>query len=225
MIPFKQFITEGLDLYVTGHQYKGHTKDLLGVTHALTRALNPEFGVMMDDINPDTSHSGAFDRKGTINIYKPKGSDDEDHKNTALAALEWLKSKGFRMSGIRKEKSGMYEGNVWRIDIAQMPENTDPPDVHMTYSNAIAIFKALGMDHSDIDRGAFTIDAHELLERIQQMKGNIHRMKQHERPNKQVGPNMYSQGIDYTYFQRRYGDLEQLAQWAIDNGYDTITGS
>jgi len=224
VISFRQFITEGLDLSVSGHLGDLWTRDILGVTSTLARILNPEFGVMHDDITPDNNN---FDqRQGNINIYKANTQDDEDHKHTAIAAQQWLAGHGFKIASPRLDRSGFREGEpVWRINIAEMPPDNNEPNVHFTYSNAAKIFKFLGYTAGDMpDPEHFTISAHDLLDRIERFGSNINRMKQHERPNEREG-NFYSMGLDYTDIQRRIGQMKVLAQWAIDHGYEDINGS
>ena len=218
------FLNEGLDLHISDHRGHYWTKEILGVTSELSRILNPKFGVMYGDITPDDNNYNQ--REGNINIYRAEGQDDTSHGDTAKAAWQWLRDNGFNIGEVKLDTSQFREGEpVWRIYINEMPPDDNEPGVHMTYGNAADVFEFIGYGPGEISNiEHFSLDANDLLYRIETVEGDTNRMKQHERPNEQEG-NFYSMGQDYTDIQRKVGYIKELAQWAIDNGYPTVNAS
>lgn len=120
-----------------------------------------------------------------------------------------------------RDKSKAQEYRVARIPILQLPPpappGQHPPELNMSNANARDVFEGL-LNFSGAMDGA-PMDAWQILQRI---GGLIESQKQEYVSEPSQEGNVYHQGRDEGYIDRRLEDIAKVAQWAVDNGHQQL---
>ena len=229
---WKSYINESVTLYVKDHKYDDYPDDVLGVIHHLWSKINmsrwwKEGGrdwIDSDTIAPDGMD--ALEPKGTINFYAglTKLGDSPELAEAFLGELrQWIEGLDIPTQVRGPERSNSFRGAplVYRIDI-DIPEKNieDPPLLQMSNSNAHEVFENV-LDIYDPGN----IDARDLLIRIDSYINDIDiragvREPRDERT--EAGARVIDQGIDEDYIKTRLDQIRSIAEWAIENGYNTL---
>ena len=113
---------------------------------------------------------------------------------------------------------------MYRINIVLYPQQkkNEPPKLNMANGNAVQIFE--GILNFPRDEWGFSMDAWQLLSRIDKIidpQLEEFTTEDSEEVGEQ-GAKVYHQGKDITYFKYRLEQIREIAQWAINNGYQKI---
>lgn len=170
--------------------------------------------------------------KGLYNVFTPDGSHYSSGHNiinfytdgfesildNVLNGIQYyLKEMGVSYNEFKTERSGMFNGNVVRIEITNFPKSKDPaPELNWSNQNAARIF-------SNVLKYKFRVGAYlnirELLQRISNARENALSMAAF--PGSQDG-NITNVGLSKDDVARRLDDLEKLARWAMSKDYDKL---
>ena len=172
-----------------------------------------------------------FEKEGTINFYT-SGWKDEDVQEISDGLKKFMDSKNVKHGPFRLDRSGVYDSSVIRIPILQMPvekEGNNPPEMNLSNTNAIALFRdVLGFEFDQTLSG-FSIPAFELLKAIEDLnepkgqdKIDIHSRDAYQTKRKD-GPTMIHGGQDRNDILRKLNVVRKIAQWAIKNGHQEIS--
>lgn len=228
-------LSESMSVYVQGHDYQSEVRDLDDVADQIkAKVVYP----MWSRITPEeqdavkkggsTSHQtivtdGSYISDGNlvINFYTA-GWSDESIKRITDGIKYFLDEMKVKYGPFKQERSGMYKSNVIRIPVLKFDttKNT-PPLMNLANANAYLIFKELlGLEG---DGSSFQVSPSDLLMRIAVAENKIDLAVRAPEVEREPGKaTIYSGGYDAEQIADRLKTLEQIAQWAIDNHYDSI---
>ena len=232
-------ISESMDVSVSGHVADRSDRDLLSLSHSMGNVVNKTWFKLTDEerekikVRPVITSDGDdhFEKEGTINFYTA-GWKDEDIQEISDGLKRFMDSKNIKYGPFRSDRSGVYDSNVIRIPILQMPmekEGNNPPEMNLSNTNAITLFRdVLGFEFDANDYG-FSIPAFELLKAIEDLnepngqdKIDIHSRDAYQTKRKD-GPTMIHGGQDRNDILRKLNVVRKIAQWAIKNGHQEIS--
>ena len=170
-------------------------------------------------IVPDGSYYSGGD---TVLSFYAAGWPDPDR---ILQGIKYhLDEKKVKYGPFQKEKSGMFDSEVYRIPILRSPSPGDvPPQINMSNQTARVIFGDL-LNFQRTDNGFFNINPRDLLVKIDNLPDysvGIH--QQDPRSSQRLGgPMVHDGGVSDEQIQRHLAALRQIAQWAIKKGYNEL---
>jgi len=220
-----------MSVFVSKYNYHPFNH-LLDVIYYLQRKVPISY--KLGELAPDGNDALNTDG-GTINFYfNTDVSSDNKYGfknmpyNTAMKHVEaikyWLNDANIDVESVSEpEQSNSYENrHVIRFDIAdwpEAPENEAPESGSIENETAKAIMDMLGYGKED----AYTVDAKNILYRIREFLTQKDVDKKVEQPK--VTDRFIYGGRSSERILRHVKKIEQIAQWAVDNGYETITMS
>ncbi len=232
-------LSESMDVSVSGHVADRSDRDLLSLSHSMSNVVNKTWFKLTDEerekikVRPVVTSDGDdhFEKEGTINFYT-SGWKDEDVQEISDGLKKFMDSKNVKYGPFRSDRSGVYDSNVIRIPSLQMPvekEGNHPPEMNLSNTNAIALFRdVLGFELDQTLYG-FDIPAFELLKAIEDLnepkgqdKIDIHSRDAYQTKRKD-GPTMIHGGQDRNDILRKLNVVRKIAQWAIKNGHQDIS--
>lgn len=157
-------------------------------------------------------------KRGILNLYT-QGIPHESIPKILKGIKYYLDSFHIKHGEFKHDKSNLFTGeDVIRIPIFSMPEaGQRAPEVSMSNDVGNVIFRELL--NMNINVNDHEVSARELLWKLQSIS-NTSVNKNTTKPKKIN--NFIDGGISEERLQRQINDLIALAQWAINNDYDTI---
>lgn len=215
---------ESVTVRVADYDEKQPPKDISELGYAVKTQLHrtvPEFN---QGTNPEGFTIDGLDvsaQQGVMNFY-PAGIPDAAIPKILKAIKYFLGEHGVKFGEFKEDQSGMFRGEkVYRIpvQITQQPKNA-PPDINMANETAQVIFHGL----LNLPINQKSISATDLLFRLSTLTDfNIQKAIQKPSTTQKPGQAQFvSFGIDESRIRRHIEALRQLAQWCVDNHYDTI---
>ena len=166
----------------------------------------------------------AFEAKGTINWYVPRGVPAGAEKEIVKDVAHYIQKSGFAdVINVRKETSKSTHGPVYRIDI-EVPEPSEEsaPELQLSNRNAYEIFSNV-LDIGDHEY--HEISARDLLLKIDAYIDEIDIKAGTVDPRdekSESGSRIIDPGLSVQNIQDRLNTIKRMAEWAIDNGYSTL---
>lgn len=222
-------LRETMSVFVTNYDYHPFN-ELLDVIFYLQRKVPISY--KLGELAPDGNDALNTDG-GTINFYfNTNVPEDNEYGfknmpyNTAMKhvkAIEyWLNDANITIDSIAgPEESNSYENrHVVRFNIVgwpEAPENEAPESGSIENETAKAIMDMLGYGKED----AYTVNAKNILYKIREFLTQKDVDQRVEEPS--VTGNIIYGGRSSERILRHVKKIEQIAQWAVDNGYETVT--
>lgn len=251
-------LNESMNIHVAGANYERTDKLDELVNHLLRKAISPVLHDIPEDqqnyfrknsvgyynmLTADGSYYSNKDNdpsKGIINLYID-GIMSQSLQKMLKGIFEELRKLGVKWGKIKKEQSGVYKSQVIRIPIT---DNTSkkyagPPEVNLSNQNAILMFRdVLQYEMNDY---TFTMDAKELIERIDSITHDPNWVNQNVRPTTvdktdpevdaadswkdeppKGGATIINFGVDESYIKQRLQQIRDVAEWAVKNKLNKI---
>ena len=194
---------------------------------------------MSEELLLDVSEPIAMDgfetheMTGVVNWYVDKEMDMdliEPYIQRAIKAE--LEPLGISVSHIQKDKSGMFDANVWRIHISgnETSEQQSIPELNVANRNAMVLLRILGMEEEYVGE----IGAEELKQRIDRSVGGridysfLYSLPQQEIENEpdpadwwkqeeesEGGPKMIDMGLSPDQIKHYLQQLSVIVDYAI----------
>lgn len=168
------------------------------------------------------------EEQGDYESERHDGSDKYDYENY----IKYTSSHADRMKQLDKwykEKADdMSEIRVVRIPILSIPNKVNqnsPPKLNMANGNAYHIFHdVLDMKQYGEEGGYFGMPAADLIMKIDMMQANPRGREAEDTGGPGTDKARFiSMGLDSNQIDQRLMTIRQIAQWALDNGYSTIS--
>jgi hypothetical protein len=185
----EHLVTESMSVHIDGANYKrlDNLHDLC--YRLLDLAVTPVAGKLPPDqmeyfkkngvpyyetLTPD---GDGFDKPtGTINFYI-SGFMSKAVQQILKYIFDELRKAGIKWGKIRKEQSNMFKSQVIRIPIVKNEQKySGPPEMSLSNVNAYQIFHHILQYEGEHD---FSMDAQELKDRIESLKGDKGWLKKH----------------------------------------------
>ena len=187
----------------------------------------------METFSPD-GYTDFNESTGTINFY-PAGLSKRLEDETIDGLKKFFDKNEFEVEWPpKKEKSGAFDGDVYRLNVTKNPEDDrdvdEAPEVNFSNTNMEAILRTIGLVEMAEDYGG-EIGVDELMLRIRNASGvkqarlPYHSdMEKFRNPEaKQKGATVIDPGLSDTDIDERLSKLFNLAKWAKKNGYEKIS--
>jgi hypothetical protein len=221
---FKKWLTESVTFEPEGYE-ASDVKDIADLGYKVRawlhqhaplsqKATNPEGIFTIDGLNTHL-------KKGTMNLY-PTGVPETEWAKIVNGAVYAIGEMGVKHGKFRKEQSGTFHPDVvYRIDVEIPDSQNRAPEVNMSNDMADLVLQLMGM------RGVQSLQSRELLWKIQSINDfQIDKAVEPAKVDKKPGKaDVHFGGVDKERIQRNIKALHDLAQWAVDNDYDTIAMS
>ena len=176
----------------------------------------------LESISPDGNDH--FNNSGIINIYLYPVPPELINK-LKQAIHYWLTELNIEFEQFKDDISNMNGKPIIRVPILKLPQSkTELPELNMSNQNAYEILhNLLGFPNLD---GVYRINAHDLIIKINQLnKFNIQSNERKPSDNQEPGQaRLIDYGLSQNQIKSKLKILEQIANWAIKNGYTTIVG-
>ncbi|MCK9459603.1 MAG: hypothetical protein M0R80_08190 [Proteobacteria bacterium] len=225
-------LRESMNVYIQDYDSQNDVNDLyeLGdhlarkITRPLWEKLTPEEQKAVRDGGSMYHQTITLDGNGEQLSFYPAGWPEPMVKTILQAIKYYLDEMGVEYAPFKKEQSGAFKGEVYRVPILKFSGPQDaPPPLNLANANARVIFSDL-LKYPDNDGGFFDIDVRELLMRIQQVERD--QTELHQRDPYSVtqhgGATMHVGGLSANGIEQRLAVLKQICQWAIAHHYDKI---
>lgn len=163
--------------------------------------------------------------RGDYESEKHDGSDSYEDKNF----IKYTSTHADRMKDIEnwyRKIEDKSQTRVVRIPILGIPDKkgrNEPPQLNLSNANAVHIFRnVLDMKQYEDDGGFFNMPAADIIIKIDTL-----RKPEERKSRREGGPGtgksmLIDFGLDADEINKRLMVIRQIAQWALDNGYDAI---
>lgn len=152
-----------------------------------------------------------------INFYL-RNLPEEMVKKT-LSYIKYMLSEHNIDVKFKREKSGSEEGDVVRI-MVDIPEGDHAPELNLSNSNAAFIFQdVLNYSEDEMNDG---INAAMLIAKIKNVAPQLFKYDAEDSYSNEKKKNVYEfkPGIDYII--RKLEQIQEIAEYAIEKGYQSI---
>ena len=217
-------LKESVTVQVANYDEKQPPKDISELGYTIKTQLYRTVPEFSKSTNPEgfTIDGGDVSaQQGVMNFY-PAGIPDAAIPKILKAIKYFMGEYGVKYGEFKEDKSGMFTGEkVYRIpvQITQQPQNA-PPEVNMSNETAHVIFNSI----LNLPANQHSINASDLLFKLSQVndfniKNNVQKPSTTQKPGQ---AKLVDFGIDESRIKRHLDALHQLAQWCVDNHYDTL---
>lgn len=221
---FKEWLNESVTVQVADYNEEQPPKDIADLGYVMKNKLHRAIPEFNKGTNPERFTIDGFDvsaQQGIMNFYSA-GIPDEAIPKILKAIKYFLGEFGVKFGEFKEDKSKLFTGEkVYRIpvQITQHPKNP-PPEVNMANATAQLIFNKL----LNLPSSQTTINARDLLFRLSTLTDfNLQNAVQKPSMSQQPGKAQFIDfGIDESRIRKHIEGLRQLAQWCVDNHYDTL---
>lgn len=218
----KTLISESKTLHIKNFPYQDSFDGILDMCHYIGRKV--WYDILSKELSRDdlikVRESGysfapdgmsAFDPTGTINFYL--GAFPEELIKKTVGYIKYILSeKDIKVGSTSREGDRVIRINVVSNDF----KDESHPHLNLSNGNAEDVFKdIIGYDSTDD-----YMNAVDLLMKVQSA-----RKKVLSKPEKTTGTrdgNMFGQSYGQDYYNKVLDRVEEVAQWAVDNGYQTL---
>lgn len=165
--------------------------------------------------------SDYFGKEGIISVYT--GAVPEQLTNKLINMLKYYigEHNGEVTGRPYVETSGSRKGDVWRIRVKMDDAQDNPPDLNMSNVNARLLLCDILNYPSDIMTEYPSINAKELLMKIEQIEDNDYILTKSVRKTTQQGNNI-SFGLSKEQIKQRLDQLKKVCEWAIERDFTFI---
>jgi len=173
-------------------------------------------------VTPDTSSSKYNAPIGHINIYL-RGLNPNRIKEYNQLIQNILKTLKLEFDEPKIDISNMYDSKVLRINITRNPHAYHqldiPPELNLANENASRIFNGI------LKTPMEDINAAQLISRINSITRKDKIEFEHEGLEEQTpsGMKIIEPPKSMEYYDQRLERIKEIAQWALDHGYKTIS--
>jgi hypothetical protein len=236
MKKFSQWLNESMTVSIQDHDHHNDIKNLDDLANFLKRKV---YYPLENKLSPEelenirnggsTSHmiitpDGGY-YNGENNIINFYSHGLEKYYNTIMNGIKYyLDELKIKYGPFKIDTSGMFQNQVTRIPIINFkPSDNAAPMINLSNANAYLIFNNLLGFHPD--DGGFTIPAVDLLRKIEEIEKDqidLHARDPYSTKT-QNGPTFHHMGLDSAAITQRLNIIKNIAQWAIQNHYDTIS--
>ena len=232
-------INEGMSVNIVGYSPEEDIKDLDSICNIIRNKLvyplfeklpkeNKDLIQKLGGLNHGTIvPDGSFydKQEQTINLYL-EGWPAEFAQKLISGTKYYLDSLKIKYGSFKKEKSGLYGGEVIRIPVLSFVKTKNvPPSLDLNNANAKLIFSdILGIKGSE---EGFVISPQELIFKIDsydRMNLDVHARDSFMSKTKN-GPQVFHGGLNKQDIMLRLDTIKSIAKWAIENHYDKISVS
>lgn len=164
---------------------------------------------------------GYFEKEGTLNIYQFQLTD-ETFKKIVSAVKYYLGEYGVTIQGpVTFDVSRLYNCNTCRLRVNMETPKKVPPSFNLSNMNAHNIlYNVLNYPEDD----AHSLNAKELLMKIEQIEDNSFHLKKSSRAEERDG-NVTTFGQSKERIEEILRELKKMCEWAIENNYTNISVS
>ena len=236
----KKTLKESVDILIKDLPQDDKLYTLGDISHQMNYEIGYNFAVKYDEeikkkiidairgysyITPDGDE--YFNETGTINFYSHKFP--EDLKAVVLSFLRYaLMDRGIKMGKVRIERKGQ-KSEVIRIPIVSNSnkDTNDAPQLNLSNENAVFIFKEiLGYEYkNDFEEyNEVEIYVDELLNKINMAKSMLDYQGHPEKSTRDMSTpkNIYANINGKDYIREKLDQLENIAKYAKEHGYDEL---
>jgi hypothetical protein len=223
----KTVISESMNVTIKDFPYQRELNGILDMCHyisnkvsydLLKKELSPEQWDNRRDFNYSFDPDGmdAFEPTGTINFYL--GDYPEQLIDKTVSYIKYILAE----NDIKVGSTSREGDRVVRINVVSNDYKVqNPPDINLSNGNAKEIFEEI-IGYNSVDEEMNAVD---LLMKIQSARKSILTKPEKSSFTKSGGDgkaHMYGPSHGQDYHNRTLDRIEELAQWAVDNGYQTI---
>lgn len=229
-------LRESMNVYIKDYDSQNDVHDLyeLGdhlarkIVHPLWEKLTPEQQKAVRDGGSIYHQTITLDGNGEQLSFYPAGWPEPMVKTILQAIKYYLDEMGVEYAPFKKEQSGAFQGEVYRVPILKFSGPQDaPPQLNLSNDNARVIFGDV-LQYSDHivngDEGFFDLDVRELLMRIGQVEKDQLQLHQRD-PYSVTHPGkiqMHMGGLSADGIEQRLTLIKKICQWAIAHHYNKI---
>lgn len=165
--------------------------------------------------------SDYFGREGVLSMYLAGVPNELIDKTIAMIKYYIGEYQGELTGPIKREQSNWQKSEVVRFPIRVAEATDNPPELNLSNANARAIISDVLNYPSDTDINGDSLNAKELLMKIEQIEDNDYIINKAERKYEQDG-NHISYGLSPERIKQILDEIKKICEWAIERDYTSI---